>query len=202
MELIKIKERLKDKLDKTRYEHTIGVADTAACLSMSYGYDMNKAYLTGLLHDCAKCVDDEKKVKECIERNIEISDIEMNNKSLLHAKLGAAYASEKYEVNDIEVLDAIRCHTTGKPDMNMLEQIIFVADYIEPNRNKAENLPMVRSLAFDDLDLCTFVILRDTLSYLETKDMAIDITTKETYNFYKKIIERNPLYEGYIKDNL
>ena len=107
MELKKIKEKLKDKLDKVRFEHTIGVADTAACLAMAYDYDINKAYLAGLLHDCAKCVDDDKKVKECRERNIEISDIEMDNKSLLHAKLGAAYAKEKYDVDDIEALSLL-----------------------------------------------------------------------------------------------
>ena len=126
----------------------------------------------------------------------------MDNKSLLHAKLGAAYAKEKYDVDDIEILDAIRCHTTGKPDMNTLEQILFVADYIEPNRDKASNLPIVRALAFDDIDLCTFVILQDTLAYLKTKDCVIDTATEETYKFYKNLMERDKVYEGYIKNNL
>lgn len=77
-----------------RYRHTLGVADTSACLAMRYGVDMQKAYIAGLLHDCAKCVPDTVKLEECNRYGIEVTEFEKNSLYLLHAKLGAYYAKE------------------------------------------------------------------------------------------------------------
>lgn len=189
MDVKKIKKELKDVLDKSRYEHTIGVAYTATSLAMKYNVDIDKAFLAGLLHDCAKCVPDDDKVKECKKYDIDITDIEMENKSLLHSKLGMVYADVLYDVDDTDILNSILYHTTGRPNMSMLEKIIFVADYIEPGRDKAKNLPVVRPLAFEDIDKCVYVILRDTLEYLKTKPNAIDNTTKKAFEFYKNQCE-------------
>ncbi|MGN0327522.1 MAG: bis(5'-nucleosyl)-tetraphosphatase (symmetrical) YqeK [Lachnospira sp.] len=182
-----VKEALKK--DKMRFRHTIGVADTSACLAMRYGYDMEKAYIAGLLHDCAKCVPDEIKIQECNNNNIEISDIEYNSPYLLHSKLGAFYAKTKYGITDNDICSAITYHTTGKPDMSLLDKIIFIADYIEPYRNKAGNLSEIRSLAFIDVDKAIKVVLHDTIEYLKESGKPIDRTTVDTYNFYKDIVE-------------
>lgn len=182
-----VKEALKK--DKMRFRHTIGVADTSACLAMRYGYDMEKAYIAGLLHDCAKCVPDEIKIQECNDNNIEISDIEYNSPYLLHSKLGAFYAKTKYGITDNDICSAITYHTTGKPDMSLLDKIIFIADYIEPYRNKAGNLSEIRSLAFIDIDKSIKVVLHDTIEYLKKSGKPIDRTTVDTYNFYKDIVE-------------
>lgn len=182
-----VKEALKK--DKMRFRHTIGVADTSACLAMKYGYDMEKAYIAGLLHDCAKCVPDEIKIQECNDNNIEISDIEYNSPYLLHSKLGAFYAKTKYGITDNDICSAITYHTTGKPDMSLLDKIIFIADYIEPYRNKAGNLSEIRSLAFIDIDKAIKVVLHDTIEYLKESGKPIDRTTVDTYNFYKNIVE-------------
>ena len=100
-------------------------------------------------------------------------------------KLGALLAKTEYDVTDPLILHAIKVHTTGEPDMNILDMIIYIADYIEPNRNKAANLDRVRELAFHDLDVCMAEILHDTLVYLKKRGGNIDPTTQMTYEFYK-----------------
>ena len=152
MELVEIRKKLKKVQDKDRYEHTKGVMYTAGCLAMAYGYDMQKAMLAGLLHDCAKCIPNDEKLELCKKYGIIVSDVERENPSLLHAKLGAYIAREKYGVMDDEVLHAIYVHTTGEPGMSTLDKILFVADYIEPNRDSQPNLEYVRKIAFWDLN--------------------------------------------------
>ncbi len=187
--LEKLQKKLKKELDEDRYRHTLGVMYTAAALAMRYEEDLNQAQTAGLLHDCAKCLPDDKKLKLCTQNNLEISEAEQRAPFLLHAKVGAFLAEEKYDVHDPEILSAIACHTTGKPEMTPLEKIIFTADYIEPMRTKAENLTEIRRLAFCDLDLCVFTILRDTLDYLEAKKAFLDNQTIISYNYYKKLID-------------
>ena len=108
---------------------------------------------------------------------------------MLHAKYGAWLAEHKYGIEDKEVLDAIRWHTTGRPDMSLLEKIVFTADYIEPRRDKAADLPVVRSVAFIDLDECVYIILKGTLEYLEGKGYFVDSMSVQAYDYYKKIHE-------------
>lgn len=181
---------LKSKMTEKRYEHTLGVEYTCACLAMRYGIDMEKAMTAGLLHDCAKHLLPEKKLQKCKKYHLPIQEFEKKNPELLHAKLGAYFAEHKYGVKDSEILSAITWHTTGRPAMTMLDKIVYIADYIEPNRNQAPNLSIVRDLAFKDIDLCLLTILQDSLDYLNTKKAAIDPMTKETYDYYVNFVER------------
>lgn len=185
MELTEIKKKLKKELDKNRYEHTKGVMYTAGCIAMAHGYDYKKAMLAGLLHDCAKCIPTETKFELCEKYHVILSESEVKNPSLIHAKLGAALAEQVYQVTDPEILHAIKVHTTGMPDMSLLDKIIFVADYMEPGRDQAPNLEEIRELAFGDIDACVAQILYDTLCYLSGKKGAIDSMTEMTYKFYK-----------------
>ena len=109
---------------------------------------------------------------------------------MLHAKLGAYIAREKYHIKDPEILSAIECHTTGKPAMTLLEKIIFLSDYIKPQRSKAVNLAEIRRLAFQDLDRAVYTTMRDTLRYLEQEDASLDNQTVVAYNYYEEIIRR------------
>lgn len=183
-----IKRELKNTLDKDRYQHTIGVSYTAICLAMKYDENLEKAEIAGLLHDCAKCIPDDKKLKKCIENNIKISQIEMEQPYLLHAKLGAFMAMDKYGIKDLDIINAIMKHTTGSADMNMLEKIIYVADYIEPGRKKAKNLKEIRKIAFEDIDMAVYLIMRDTFEYLNEKGNMIDTTTTTAFEFYADLI--------------
>ena len=132
---------------------------------------------------------DAKKIKICDKNNIDITRVERNNPFLLHSKVGAYIAAEKYGITDEEILDAIRYHTTGRPGMRMLEQIVFIADYIEPRRNKSQRLPEIRLEAFRDLDECCYMILKDMLIFLRTKSGEIDSNTQEAYHFYEEVHE-------------
>ena len=183
-DLKKIKKKLKSELDESRYEHTIGVMDTAACLAMRYGADLTQALVAGLLHDCAKCIPNDKKLKLCRKSGIEVTPFEEKAPFLLHAKLGAWMAEHEYHVSDPAILSAIACHTTGKPDMSLLDKIVFIADYIEPGRNKAPGLPEIRRLSFTDIDQALIRILSDTLDYLASSNDPIDPATQNVLDYY------------------
>ncbi len=178
-QVLEIRKSLKKKLDPIRFEHTLGVAYTCQALAMRYEYDLHKAELAGLLHDCAKRFDNETMLLKCQKREIPMTDGELRDPSLLHAKLGAWYAREKYGIDDPEILTAIECHTTGKKSMTLLDKILYVADYIEPGRYKASELPEMRKLAFIDLDLACLSIMEIILKYLESTICPIDATTIE-----------------------
>ena len=182
----KTKKTLRKYLDRDRFEHSEGVMYTAAALAMRYGEDLEKAQIAGILHDCAKCMPDSKKLKICEKNHIEITEAEKMSPFLLHAKVGAYIAKAKYDIEDTEILDAIACHTTGKPAMTLLEKIIYISDYIEPMRNKASNLEEVRKMAFVDLDDTLYKILSDTLVYLQKSSKKMDPMTMQTYEYYKE----------------
>lgn len=189
MDIEKIKEKLIKKLDAARYTHTLAVAYTASSLAMNYGLNVDDAFLAGLLHDCAKCISDEKKIAKCEKNNIEITEAERKAPYLLHSKLGAHYAHVKYGVEKEDILNAICWHTTGHSKMSKLELIIFIADYIEPGRTKANRLKQIRKMAFTDLEECAYMILFDTVKYLKSKgnDFVIDSNTFEAFEYYEKL---------------
>ena len=137
-----------------------------------------------MLHDCAKYVHNDKKISKCLNRGLPVSECERKNPELLHAKLSAAYAKEKYGVEDEEILSAITWHTTGKPGMSLLDKIIYIADYIEPNRNVLPEIDIIRREAYSDIDKCLIHILKNSVEYLENKDAVIDPATRETYEYY------------------
>lgn len=175
--------------DKKRYWHTIGVANTSACLAMRYQVSMERAYIAGLLHDCAKCLSDEQLLSQCKQYGIEISESEQRSPYLLHAKLGAYLAQHKYGISDDEICNAIRFHTTGCPGMTRLEEIVFIADYMEPFRNRADNLEAIRTLAFEDISKAIYQVTQSTINYLSDRHKAIDPATVKTYEFYKQLYE-------------
>ena len=186
----KTRKKLKKYLDQDRYEHTLGVMFTAASLAMRYGENVEEAMMAGLLHDCAKCIPSGKKLKLCDKYHLNITKSEYQNPSLLHAKLGAFLAAKKYHITNQRILDAIACHTTGKPEMTLLDKIIYIADFMEPGRCEAPNLPKVRKLAFINIDECLFRILEDSLAYLHTRDLVIDDMTEKTYLYYKELLNK------------
>lgn len=183
-DILKLSEEMKKELKPNRYTHTLGVATTAYSLALKWNYPEYTAMVAGMLHDCAKCISDEKRISVCEKNNIPISDIEYKYPHLLHGKVGAYYCKSKYEVYDEQIAHAITVHTTGCPNMNLLDKIIFVADYIEPGRDKQPRLDILRSTAYSNLDRCVYMILEDSVEYLNTNPDMVDPTTIETYNYY------------------
>ena len=195
-DLKKLRKEMEKELQAKRYEHTLSVAYTAAALASVYDEDSGKALIAGMLHDCAKCLSAKKLISICDNHDLPVSEMELQNPTaLLHAKVGSFLAKEKYGIEDEDVLNAIRYHTTGRPCMSTLEKILYIADYIEPGRKHASNLLQIRRMAFQDLDKTLFKILEDTLSYLHSvsghldenvqKIGPVDPITQETYLYYK-----------------
>ena len=194
-----IDQKVSHYIDRKRYLHTKGVEMTAACMAMKYGAEAglsepeltaftNRVRLAGLLHDNAKCGSNEELLSSCEAYGIPIRDVERINPFLLHGKLGAYYLKERYGIEDKEIAMAITYHTTGRPEMSLMEKIIFTADYIEPGRTKQKNLSRLRALAFSDLDSCVAQIAEDTLEYLGTTGEPIDEMTSLTADYYKELI--------------
>lgn len=189
--ILDLQKKMKKKLNEYRYEHTLGVMYTSAALAMRYGVDLEQALTAGLLHDCAKCYSDEKKFELCEKYGVVLTEVERQNTALIHAKLGAVLAREKYEVDSEDVCQAIATHTTGAPAMKPLQQIVFIADYIEPHRDRARHLDEIRYTAFQDLDQACEMILTDTLNYLSDSPNTVDPMTQETYEYYHQKGETN-----------
>lgn len=192
-QLEEIQKKLQKRMGAKRYRHTIGVQYTAVMLAMRYEIDLQQAALAGLLHDCAKYLEEEEMQRECERYHISCSSVEKKQPYLLHAKLGAYYARKKYNIRDEEILSAIRYHTTGRQEMTLLEKIIFTADYMEPHRKPLPVLPTIRKTAFEDIDEAVYLILQSTIDYLQKshtqkkKKKEIEEHTLQAFQYYKKI---------------
>lgn len=186
-----IREQLKLDLKPSRYEHTEGVAYTACALAMRYHIDQNRAMIAGLLHDCAKYLDKDQSLELLQYTDLKATEYEIASPQLLHAKCGMILAQEKFKIKDDKILHAILVHTTGAPAMGPLDKIIYIADYIEPNRSEAPNLDEIRALAFINLDQCLLKILENSMNYLKETGKVIDPRTQMTYEYYMEQAKHN-----------
>ncbi len=185
-------EEMRKSLSTYRYVHSVGVAFMSADLAAVYGVDKEKALIAGILHDCAKEVAKGPDiVRICDDYGIALSDIERRATSLVHARLGAYYVKHKYGIDNQDIINAVDNHTVGRPAMSRLEQIVFCADFLDPSRNYAcdPSLDELRRLIFVDIDMATYLILDNQISFFREKPRDIDTKTIKTYEFYKKIIE-------------
>ncbi|MGF7001726.1 putative HD superfamily hydrolase involved in NAD metabolism [Lachnospiraceae bacterium PFB1-21] len=189
-ELNDLSAEIKKELTKKRFLHTVRVTVTAQALAMSYGMETETAGIAGILHDCAKCIPDDEKLSLCKQYGLGISPSEAAYPDLLHSKLGAFLAAKKYGITDEDVLAAITYHTTGRPEMTFLEKIIFVADYIEPGRPDLPKITEIRELAFHNLDKCVYLIMENTLNYLEAEKQTIDKMTIAARDYYREQVEK------------
>lgn len=182
------REEMKKTLDEARYDHTLGVAYTACALAMRHGVDIDKAYIAGMLHDCAKCLTHEERLRICEENDLPVSEVERENLSLLHAKVGAFIAKTRYGITDVDILNAIEYHTTGRPGMGILEKIVYLADFIEPNRRQLRRMDEIRHLAFWDLDEAILITTENILEYLQATGKTVDTTTIETHAYFRAAV--------------
>ena len=174
-------------LKADRIAHVTGVESQAVMLAMQWGIDPETAAVAGILHDITKAQSKEKQLKLCEKYGILLEKAEKENPSLLHARTGAALAKERFGVSD-EIVEAIRWHTTGKPDMNTLEKILYLADYTEPNRD-FEGVEELRSLCFEDLDKAMALGLQMSIDDLNERGKPIFHDTMDAYNWYKNLTE-------------
>lgn len=157
MELEKVKTDLKEILSEKRYTHSLGTMKMAKELALFYGEDEEEAAFAGLIHDIAKEMSKDKILEYSKEHDIEIDDIEKEQLGLMHAKLGASIAKEKYSA-DTKVQNAIRYHTTGHVNMDKFAKIIYLADKLEENRTY-EGVENLRKTAKEDLDMAILITI-------------------------------------------
>lgn len=183
-----MQEKLQSALSVKRYIHTMGVAEEAVKLAEIFGTakDRQKARVAGLLHDCAKDYPENMRLRFCKEYKVKTDEIMEKQTDLIHPFLGAEVAKREYQVMDEDILNAIRFHTTGRAGMSLLEKIIFIADYIEPNREKFGGLEEARRLAYLDLDEAMEYILENTIAYVKARGRLLHPLSLEALEYYKK----------------
>ena len=164
MELEKLKEELKKDLGQKLYNHSIATMEEAEKLAKIYRGHIEKAKIAGLLHDCGKRGKDD---------------------NISHAKKSAELAIEKYGIDNEEIINAIRYHTTGRVKMALLEKIVFIADKIEPNR-AYDGVEELRKIAYSNLDEAIIRSLESTIEYVKKRKMELNIESVNTLNYLKE----------------
>jgi predicted HD superfamily hydrolase involved in NAD metabolism len=182
VDLSDIVEELRRWIDERRLQHSMGVSRCAVDLARHYGVDEAKAELAGLVHDCAKCLSLDKSLDLGRKYGFEADEISLNNNALLHAPLGAYLAGDLFGIQDTEVLEAIACHTTGKENMSLLDKIIFVADYIEVDRNYP-GVKEIRKLAYADLNESVIKALELSIKNVLERGRLLHPMTIEARNY-------------------
>ena len=157
--------KLEKMLDTKRLEHSIGVSRTSQQLALRFGADSYQAKIAGLVHDCAKGLTQQQMMDAVNHYNICLDTITITEKELIHGPLGGAMAQDIFEIDDLNILDAIRYHTTGRTNMTILEKIIYLSDFIEPSRSYP-GVAQLRNIAFKDLDEAVIKAFNNTIEYV------------------------------------
>lgn len=178
--------KLQTMVSERRFQHSLRVKDVAQELARIYEADVEKIKVAAILHDCAKGYSCEELLKLCDELNVEVDQYAKLHKQLIHAPLGARIAQIQFGVEDVDILNAIQYHTTGRENMCMLEKIICISDYIEPKRS-FDGVEKIRELAYIDIDKALFIAFSTTMAYIISKNYILHPMT---------VIARNSLLLG------
>ena len=184
---------LKENLNEKRYQHSLGTAECAKELAKQFGQNEEKAYIAGLLHDCAKCFSDEK-LLEIIDKYLDdVDSDERSNKKTLHAPGSYYIAKTVFGLEDAEMLSSIRWHTLGKINMTDFEKIIFLADKIELRTRSEDYRKKITKDLYSENGLNKAILecYKETIKSLVDRDLKICPLTIEIYNKNKKSINVN-----------
>lgn len=178
-----IEYKLKEMLPERRLKHSMNVSQCAVKLSEIYGYDMEKAKLAGLIHDCAKYFNDDQ-VEDSIKKfNIELDSLEENNIALSHSVIGSYVIQETFNIKDEDIINAVKYHTTGRENMSILEKIIYIADLIEEGR-KFPLVDKLRELAYNgSLDEALLLSFNNTIKFVIDNNQLIHPRTVSARNY-------------------
>ena len=173
---------LKGNLDEERLLHSLGCAQCAVELAQKFKIDEKKAYIAGLLHDCAKCLDKEKMMK--IAKTLNLKEDELSNSNVLHAPVSAYLAETEFGITDKEILASIRWHTLGRIDMSLFEKVIYLADKIEPNTRDSDYRASILRLLEekDGLDKALLLCYKETIKGLVRRNLKLCQSAIDTYN--------------------
>lgn len=179
----KILNIVKQNTGKSRFEHTLRVADLATKLAIHYDVDVDKTWLAAILHDLEKSISLEE--NDMLVRMYGLDEKYIGNQNLSHSKLAAVVSRDKLGINDEDILNAIAFHTTGRANMSMLEKIIFVADTCEEGRTYKE-AAMLREKAFENIDDVCIFILKFLKESIENKGLEVDEDTIRALRYLKE----------------
>ena len=183
MTIDEMRHELQRRLKRGRFAHSIGVANTAVKLAKRFGVDETKAYVAGLLHDCAREFENDELPAQATARGIPIGEVERAMPILLHAYISAKMITEIYGVDDAQIAQAIYRHTVGARDMTPLDKIIYFADMIEPNRDYP-GVEKLRTLAETaPLDEILLTAFSETIAFVLQKQSLIHPDTVAARNF-------------------
>lgn len=188
-ELAWLREQVYGMLNPRRVPHVVGCEQEARLLAQRWGIDPETAAEAGILHDMTKRWTAEEQLRYCAEKGIVLDDAERHNPQLLHARTGAVAAKELFGAPD-EICDAIRWHTTGKPEMNLFEKILYLADMIEPKRD-FPGVAQLRTLAYEDLESAMAEALRLSVESIRQRNLYVYKDTLEAYRWYSFRAEEN-----------
>ena len=166
-ELIWLREQAYTYLKPSRIAHVAGCESEAVMLANLHGEDAEKAATAGILHDITKKLTVDEQLILCDKYGIINSASELNAPQVLHAKTGACFAAETFGISE-DICEAIRWHTTGKPDMTLLEKIVYLADFVEPTRD-FPGVDELRELAYEDVDKAMARALELSLDYIRAE---------------------------------
>ncbi len=184
MKIETIKEKLENMLTPKRYQHSLNTAECAKKVAKVYGVDENKAYLAGLVHDTAKCLTKEEQDYYINKYNVDLDKYEDNNIALSHSKIGAYMAKNEFEINDEDIIESIKYHTTGKANMDILEKIVYMADIIEVGRNY-DGVDELRELTMSgNINEALLISFDYSIEKMLKKKKTIHPTTVHARNYY------------------
>ena len=178
---VKIEQYLRENLTPSRYAHVLSVRDTSVDLARTHAADAQTVNFAALLHDCAKWMSPEKLFESAAHYGLQLDAIERANPSILHARIGAELAVEYFDINQPEILNAIRVHTIGNGAMTLIDKILYVADFAEPRRTYSE-ADVVRKQAYQDINRAVLEVSRCKIERLLIKGAAIHPNSIDAYN--------------------
>ena len=186
-ELSWLRAKVMPYLTEKRIAHVLGCENEAVSLANRWGEDPERAAVAGILHDITKKLSAEEQLKLCEKYGIINDAAEVANPKLLHAKTGAAFARELFGIED-DIYGAIRWHTTGKPDMTLLEKIIYLADFVEPTRD-FPGVEELRELCFEDIDAAMAKGLEMSLEFIRSGGAEPYKDSVEACEWYAALVD-------------
>ncbi len=187
MGYIQLLEKVKKKIPTDKYRHSVGVAEAAGKLAQRHGVCEEKARISGLIHDYARHFDAETLLQTAFRFGIVGDEIQKKAPGLLHGPVGSKLAESELNISDSDIIRAVCFHTTGHPDMTVLDKIIYIADYIEEGRDYP-GVRELKNLSFQDLDRACLMGLENTIKFLINTGRLIHPITVETRNTFIEVL--------------
>ena len=183
---------IKDRMGERRYIHSVNVAKSAVQLAEKYGADVEKTEIAGILHDCCKEIPKEEMLQIILSGGIILDATEKSSSKLWHALAGACYVRDVLGIDDEDIFNAVKYHTTGRAGMSLLEKIIFTADFISDERSYS-GVEIMREKAFDNIEDAMLFGLQFTISDLVKRKLPIHNNAILCYNDILTILEKKGL---------